>query len=119
MFIILSIAASRCAPSVNAEGSLKLPPSVAVAPLGAGVGVAGTSDVAVLDAGAGAAGAAGVWAVVGAAGVDGGFEEAVAVELAGADLGWKSISSANMMVFRLEMNLGDHAHYEAFLFNVV
>ena len=84
---MLSIAASRCAPSVNAEGSLKLPPSVAVAPLGAGVGVAGTSDGAVLDAGAGATGAAGVCAIVGATGVDGGFEEVVAAELAGAVLG--------------------------------
>ena len=84
---MLSIAASRCAPSVNAEGSLKLPPSVAVAPVGAGVGVAGTSGEAVLDASAGATGAAGVCAIVGAAGVDGGFEEAVAAELAGAVLG--------------------------------
>ena len=116
---MLSIASSRCAPSVNAEGSLKLLPSVAVAPLGAGVGVAGTSDVAVLDAGAGAAGAAGVCAVIGAAGVDGGFEEVVAAELAGAVLGWKSVSSGITMVCTQEMNLGDHAHYEAFLFNAI
>ena len=116
---MLSIAASRCAPSVNAEGSLKLLPSVAVAPLGAGVGVAGTSDVVVLNAGAGAAGAAGVWAVGGAAGVDGGFEEVVAAELGGAVLGWISVSSAIIMVFNQETNLGDHAHYEAFLFNAV
>ena len=102
---MLSIAASRCAPSVNAEGSLKLPPSVAVAPLGAGVGVAGTSDVAVLNAGAGATGAAGVCAVVGAAGVDGGFEDVVAAEAAGAVLGWKSISSGIMMGFTQEMHL--------------
>lgn len=85
------MAASRCAPSVKADGSLKLPPSVVAAALGAGVGVAGTSDVVGFDAGAGAAGAAGVWAVVGAAGVDGGFEVVGADELAGAAFGYRVI----------------------------
>ena len=56
MFVM---AASRCAPRVSADGSLKFPASVVVLPAGAGDGVAGTS-VVVLGAGAGAAGAAGV-----------------------------------------------------------
>ena len=85
------MASSLCAPSVKADGSLKLAPSVVAAALGAGVGVAGTSGVVVFDAGAGAAGAAGVWAVVGAAGVEGGFEEVGAVELAGAAFGYRVV----------------------------
>ena len=57
MFVM---AASRCAPRVSADGSLKFPGSVVVLPAGAGDGVAGAS-VVVVGAGAGAAGAAGVW----------------------------------------------------------
>lgn len=98
-----AIAASRCAPSVSAEGSLKLPPSVVVPAVEAGVGVAGTSDVAVFDAGAGAAGVAGVWAVVGAAGVEGGLE-VVAVELAGAVFGCKGISDNAFVSFPQDTN---------------
>ena len=61
-------------------------PDVA-APLPAGVGVFGLSDVVLSDAGTGAAGAAGVWVVFEGAGVDGGFVDEVAVELAGAAFG--------------------------------
>lgn len=57
---MFEIAASRWAPSVKADGSLKLPSSVADPPPdGAGVGVDGVL-VTVFDEGAGAAGAAGV-----------------------------------------------------------
>ena len=87
MLSIFVMAASRCAPRVRAEGSLKLPPSVVVAPAGAGDGVAGASDV-VVEAGAGAAGGAGVCDVAGA-GVDGAADE-VDVELAaGAAFGYE------------------------------
>lgn len=75
MLSMLATAASRCVPSVRADGSLKVPPS-AVAPVdaaGTGVGVAGTSCAEVFDAGAGAGGGAGVCAVAGA-GVTGAFE---------------------------------------------
>lgn len=60
---MFSITASRCAPSVRAEGSLKFPSSVDLPPEGgaAGVGVDGAFMVG-FDAGAGAAGGAGVFA---------------------------------------------------------
>ena len=75
MLSIFWMADSRWAPSVRAEGSLKLAGSSAVAvavavAAGAGVGVAGAFAVVVLDAWAGAAGGAGVCALAGA-GVDG------------------------------------------------
>lgn len=89
MLSMLATAASRCDPSVRADGSLKFPPS-AVAPVdavGAGVGVTGTSCDGLFDAGAGAAGGAGVCAVAGA-GVDGALEEEEALDaLAGAAFG--------------------------------
>ena len=59
MLSISVIAASRCAPSVSADGSWKLPDSVVVGAAGAGDGVAGAL-VDVVEAGAGAAGGAGV-----------------------------------------------------------
>ena len=55
MLSIFAIAASRCAPSVRADGSLKFPSSVPAEAAGAGDGVVGGFEV-VLDAGAGAAG---------------------------------------------------------------
>ena len=83
---IFEIAASRCAPRVRDDGSLKLPSSVAAEAAGAGEGVAGGFEV-VLDAGAGAAGGAGVEAAA-AAGVEGALVEEAADELAGAALGF-------------------------------
>ena len=88
---MLATAASRCDPSVRADGSLKVPPS-AVVPVdatGAGVGVAATSCAGIFDAGAGAAGVAGVCTVADAgAGVVGGLEEEEALgALAGAAFG--------------------------------
>lgn len=58
---MLEIAASRWTPIVKADGSLKLPSSMADPPDGAGVGVDGVLAVG-FDEGAGAAGAAGVCA---------------------------------------------------------
>ena len=78
---MLATAASRCDPSVRADGSLKFPAS-AVVPIdaaGAGDGEAGASCAEVFDAGAGAAGGAGVCAVTGA-GVDGALADEEAVE---------------------------------------
>lgn len=90
-----AIAADRSAPSVKADGSLKLPPSavVPVVAVDAGVGVDGTS-AAGFDAGAGAGGgAAGVDATA-ACGVDGAAaEEDAVVEVAGAALGCSYISA--------------------------
>lgn len=70
IFSIFAIAAFRCAPIVNADGSLKLPLS-AVEVGGAGDGVEGAFDVE-LGAGTGAAGVASVCVVL-VAGVDGGL----------------------------------------------
>lgn len=67
---IFAIAAFRWAPSVNADGSLKLPLSI-VEVGGAGDGVEGAFDVE-LGAGTGAAGVAGVCVAL-VAGVDGGL----------------------------------------------
>lgn len=89
---MLATAASRCDPSVRADGSLKVPPSVVepVAPAGAGDGVAGTSCAEVFDAGAGAAGGAGVCAVTGT-GVAGALEEEEVLDaLAGAAFGCRT-----------------------------
>lgn len=63
MLSIFVIAASRCAPSVRADGSLKFPSSVGLPPVGGavGVGVDGAFVVG-FDAGAGAAGGVGVLA---------------------------------------------------------
>lgn len=82
MLSIFVIAASRCAPRVSAEGSLKsvFPGDDAA---GAGDGVEGAFTV-VLEAGAGAAGAAGVCADAGA-GVEGAFD--AEDDAAGAALG--------------------------------
>ena len=63
MLSMFVMAASRCAPRVRTDGSLKLPPSVVVPAAGAGDGVAGASVVG-FDAGAGAAGGTGVCEVV-------------------------------------------------------
>lgn len=62
MLSISVIAASRCGPSVRADGSLKFPSSVDLSPVGgaAGVGVDGAFVIG-FDAGAGAAGGAGVF----------------------------------------------------------
>ena len=87
MLSISAIAAFRCAPSVSAEGSLKLPLSVFEVP-GAGDGVDGASAVE-LGAGAGAAGGKGVWAVV-LLGVDGG--PAAEDDSVGAVLGYWTLS---------------------------
>ena len=83
---MFAIAASRCAPRVRVEGSLKFPSSVPVDVTGAGDGVAGAFEV-VLDAGAGAAGGAGVDVTAGV-GVEGVLAEKVPDELAGAVLGY-------------------------------
>lgn len=85
MLSIFAIAASRCAPRVRADGSLKFPSSVPVDAAGAGDGVAGAFNV-VLDAGAGAAGGAGVEAAAGA-GVEGALAAEALDEMAGAALG--------------------------------
>ena len=88
MLSIFAIASSRCEPSVRAEGSLKLAPSVAGAE-GAGEGVAGAFVLVVLEAGAGAAGTAGVCAFAGVdIGVDGVFD--ADDEAAGTALGYKT-----------------------------
>lgn len=87
---MFAIAASRCAPSVSADGSLKFPPSVVgpVVVAGAGDGVAGALPEDVLWGGAAAAaGADGVCATLGA-GVEGGLAEEEALEVAGAALGY-------------------------------
>lgn len=85
-------AASRCAPRVSAEGSLKFPGSFVVEDAaGAGDGVAGASDVVVVDVWAGAAGAAGVCAADGA-GVEGAF--AADEEPPGAALGFPAVRAA-------------------------
>ena len=86
MLSIFEIAASRCAPRVRDDGSLKLPSSVAAEAAGAGEGVAGGFGV-VLDAGAGAAGGAGIEAAAGA-GVEGALVDEAPDELAGAGLGF-------------------------------
>lgn len=63
MLSISVIAASRCAPSVSADGSLKFPSSVDLPPVGGGAGVGVDGAFAVgFDAGAGAEGGAGVLA---------------------------------------------------------
>lgn len=87
MLSMFAMAASRWAPSVRADGSLKFPSSAVVPsePVGAGDGVAGALEV-VLDAGAGAAGGAGVDAAAGA-GVEGALAEEAPAEVAGAALG--------------------------------
>ena len=81
---MFTIASSRCAPSVRADGSLKFALSVGGAAAGAGDGVDGAFDVVFVVVGAGAAGAAGVCAAAGA-GVEGVFE--VDDEARGAALG--------------------------------
>lgn len=89
MLSMFWMAASRWAPSVRAEGSLKLAGSVdALEPAGAGVGVAGAFAVVVFNVWAGAAGGAGVWAVAGA-GVEGAF--ALAEAAAGGALGYVTV----------------------------
>ncbi len=87
---IFAIAASRCAPSVSADGSLKFPPSVVppVVVAGAGDGVVGAFPDGVPEAGAAAGtGADGVCTTFGA-GVEGGLAEEEALEGAGATLGY-------------------------------
>lgn len=86
IFSIFAITSSRCAPSVRADGSLKLGPSADAAAAGAeaGDGVDGGFDVVFDVVGPGAAGAAGVCAVADA-GVEGALE--VDDEAAGAALG--------------------------------
>lgn len=63
MLSISVVTASRCGPSVRADGSLKFPSSVDIPPArgAAGVGVDGAFVVG-FNAGAGAAGGAGVLA---------------------------------------------------------
>ena len=93
----LRIAAARSAPSANADGSLKLPPSAVVLTVvaDAGVGVDGTSGAG-FETGAGAAGGAGVEATAGA-GVDGGSaEDEAVVEEAGAGLGCLDVKFATV-----------------------
>ena len=90
MLSMFVMAASRSAPSVRADGSLKVPSSVDVLSeaAGIGVGVAGGLVATLDDAGAGAAGGAGVDAAAGA-GVEGAFEGVEAEdELAGTTLGF-------------------------------
>ena len=91
MLSILEIAASRCAPSVSADGSLKLPSSVFVAPADGAFGVGEVGGFgAGFDAGAGALGGAGVCATFGT-GVEGGFADEDAEEdAAGAAFGFAS-----------------------------
>ena len=101
MFSRFVTAAARSAPSVNADGSLKLPPSTVVLTVvaEAGVGVDGTSVVG-FETGAGAAGGAGVEATAGA-GVDGGGAEDEAVlEEAGAVLGCVKVRFATVSVLQ-------------------
>ncbi len=93
---MFATAASLCAPSVSADGSLKFPPSLVAAAVvaGAGDGVAGAFPEAALKAGAAAgagAGAEGVCATL-EAGVEGGLEDAEALVFAGAALGYRELS---------------------------
>lgn len=104
---MLATAASRCDPSVRADGSLKVPPSVVVPvdPAGAGVGVAGTSCAEVFKAGAGAAGGVGVCAFTGT-GVAGALEEEEALDaLAGAALGCRTLARSHSRVVPTEPTL--------------
>ena len=94
MLSILEIAAARSDPRAKADGSLKLPPSVAAPPgaAGAGDGVDGIFDDEVLWAATGAGGGAGVCAGPGV-GVEGAFTEGdAAEELPGATFGWFKFS---------------------------
>jgi hypothetical protein len=111
MLSILATAASRSLPIVRAEGSLKLGPDACVA--GAGEGVAGALCEAV-DDGAGAAGAAGVWAAAGA-----GVEGAGLLDDAADGFGCGICQQRRPRVASGCAHLGDHAHDEALLFDVV
>ena len=87
MLSMFAMAASRCAPSARAEGSLNSGAAPEDAG-GAGDGVAGALGVGFAEA-TGAAGAAGVFADAGA-GVEGALE--VEEEVAGAALGLNAFS---------------------------
>ena len=90
MLSMFEIAASRCAPSVSADGSLKFPPSLVPVDViaGAGDGVPGAFPDGAFAADVGSAiGADGVCATFGA-GVEGALLVDKALEVAGAALGY-------------------------------
>ena len=87
---MFAIAASRCGPSVSADGSLKFPPSAVpvVVLAGAGDGVEGAFPDGAFKADEGSAtGADGVCTTFGA-GVEGALLVDEALEVAGAALGY-------------------------------
>lgn len=111
---MFSIAAARSLPIANDDGSLKFRSVAAAAAAGAGDGVAGGCAAEGTEAGAGAAGAEGVWAGS-RAGVDG---AALLDEAPGAAFGCGALVGYWWQRFK-STNLGNHAHNEALLFNVV
>lgn len=90
MLSMFATAASRWAPNVSADGSLKFPPWLVpvVVPAGAGDGVAGAFSDGAFEAEVGSAtGADGVCATLGA-GVEGALLVDEALDVAGAALGY-------------------------------
>lgn len=111
MLSMFATAASRSLPMVRAEGSLKLGPEACVA--GAGEGVAGAFCVVAEDCAG--AGAEGVWAAAGA-GVDG----TALLDDAAEGFGYRGLLAARVLIVLSGSSyLGDHAHDEALLFDIV